>query len=208
LASNTHKLTLLTRCLTNATVGDIPLTDEKQGAIAVFENQNNLMSETFRNIRTNLQFMLENDKKVILVTSTVSGEGKSFISANLAISLSLLGKKVVIVGLDIRKPGLNKVFNIPRKEVGITQYLANPEKNLMDLVQLSDVSKNLYILPGGTVPPNPMILKYSNSTLLFISQWDITNNRYTGKFFYIRTTFNLEFSQFEQINNPHRNSDS
>jgi len=136
-------------------VGDIPLTDEKQGAIAVFENQNNLMSETFRNIRTNLQFMLENDKKVILVTSTVSGEGKSFISANLAISLSLLGKKVVIVGLDIRKPGLNKVFNIPRKEIGITQYLANPENNLMDLVQLSDVSKNLYILPGGTVPPNP-----------------------------------------------------
>ena len=136
-------------------VGDIPLTDEKQGAIAVFENQNNLMSETFRNIRTNLQFMLENDKKVILVTSTVSGEGKSFISANLAISLSLLGKKVVIVGLDIRKPGLNKVFNISKREQGITQYLANPEKNLMDLVQPSDVSKNLYILPGGTVPPNP-----------------------------------------------------
>lgn len=136
-------------------VGDIPLTDEKQGAIAVFENQNNLMSETFRNVRTNLQFMLGNGKKVILVTSTVSGEGKSFISGNLAISLSLLGKKVVIVGLDIRKPGLNKVFNISKKEQGITQYLANPEKNLMDLVQLSDVSKNLYILPGGTVPPNP-----------------------------------------------------
>ena len=136
-------------------VGDIPLADEKTGSIAVFENQNNLMSETFRNVRTNLQFILENGKNVILVTSTISGEGKSFISANLAISLSLLGKKVVIVGLDIRKPGLNKVFNIPRKEVGITQYLANPEKNLMDLVQLSDVSKNLYILPGGTVPPNP-----------------------------------------------------
>ena len=136
-------------------VGDIPLTDEKQGAIAVFENQNNLMSETFRNIRTNLQFMLESGKKVILVTSTVSGEGKSFVSANLAISFSLLGKKVVIVGLDIRKPGLNKVFNIPRKEMGITQYLANPESNLMDLVQLSDINKNLYILPGGTVPPNP-----------------------------------------------------
>ena len=63
-----------------------------------------------------VQFMLENDQKVILVTSTVSGEGKSFISSNLAISLSLLGKKVVIVGLDIRKPGLNKIFNLPRKE--------------------------------------------------------------------------------------------
>lgn len=112
-------------------VGDIPLTDEKNekdGSIAVFENQNNLMSETFRNIRTNLQFMLQNDKKVILVTSTVSGEGKSFISANLAISLSLLGKKVVIVGLDIRKPGLNKVFRLSTKEKGITLYLANPKQ--------------------------------------------------------------------------------
>ena len=136
-------------------VGDVPLTTERTGSIAVFENQNTLMSETFRNVRTNLQFMLKSDQKVILVTSTVSGEGKSFISANLAISLSLLGKKVVIVGLDIRKPGLNKVFNIPRKEQGITQYLSNPEKNLMDFVQLSDINKNLYILPGGTVPPNP-----------------------------------------------------
>ena len=136
-------------------VGDVPLTNEKAGSIAVFENQNTLMSETFRHIRTNRQFMLENDQKVILVTSTVSGEGKSFISSNLAISLSLLGKRVIIVGLDIRKPGLNKIFNIPRKEQGITQYLSNPEKNLMDFVQPSDVSKNLYILPGGIVPPNP-----------------------------------------------------
>ncbi len=136
-------------------IGDIPLADEKTGSIAVFENQNNLMSETFRNVRTNLQFMLENGKNVILVTSTISGEGKSFVSANLAISLSLLGKKVVIVGLDIRKPGLNKVFNIPKKEHGITQYLTNPTINLMDLVQPSDINRNLYILPGGTVPPNP-----------------------------------------------------
>ncbi len=136
-------------------VGDVPLTTDKTGSIAVFENQNTLMSETFRNIRTNLQFMLEKEQKVILVTSTISGEGKSFISANLAISLSLLGKKVVIVGLDIRKPGLNKVFNISRKEQGITQYLSDPEKNLMDFVQPSDISKSLYIIPGGTVPPNP-----------------------------------------------------
>ena len=104
-------------------VGDIPLTDEKNdknGSIAVFENKNNLMSETFRNIRTNLQFMLDNDQKVILVTSTVSGEGKSFVSSNLAISLSLLGKKVVIVGLDIRKPGLNKMCI--RDSMKFTQY--------------------------------------------------------------------------------------
>ena len=146
-------------------VGDIPLTDEKNdknGSIAVFENKNNLMSETFRNIRTNLQFMLDNDQKVILVTSTVSGEGKSFISANLAISLSLLGKKVVIVGLDIRKPGLNKVFQLSNKEKGITQYLSNPETDLMELVQPSDINKNLYILLGGTVPPNPTELLARN----------------------------------------------
>lgn len=146
-------------------VGDIPLTDEKNdknGSIAVFENKNNLMSETFRNIRTNLQFMLDNDQKVILVTSTVSGEGKSFVSANLAISLSLLGKKVVIVGLDIRKPGLNKVFQLSNREKGITQYLSNPETDLMELVQPSDINKNLYILLGGTVPPNPTELLARN----------------------------------------------
>ena len=146
-------------------VGDIPLTDEKNDkndSIAVFENKNNLMSETFRNIRTNLQFMLDNDQKVILVTSTVSGEGKSFVSSNLAISLSLLGKKVVIVGLDIRKPGLNKVFQLSNKERGITQYLSNPETDLMELVQPSDVNKNLFILPGGTVPPNPTELLARN----------------------------------------------
>ena len=136
-------------------IGDIPLADEKSGSIAVFENHNNLMSETFRNVRTNLQFMLENGKNVILVTSTISGEGKSFVSSNLAISFSLLGKKVVIVGLDIRKPGLNKVFNISQKEHGITQFLTNPTKNLMDLVQPSDINENLFILPGGSVPPNP-----------------------------------------------------
>ena len=147
--ADVEKLTLL------PVVGDIPLADEKAGSIAVFENKNNLMNETFRNVRTNLQFMLEQGKNVILVTSTISGEGKSFVSANLAISLSLLGKKVVIVGLDIRKPGLNKVFNIPKKEHGITQFLTNPTINLMDLVQSSDINKNLFILPGGTVPPNP-----------------------------------------------------
>ena len=141
-------------------IGDIPLTDEKN--VAVFENKNNLMSETFRNIRTNLQFMLDNDQKVILVTSTVSGEGKSFVSANLAISLSLLGKKVVIVGLDIRKPGLNKVFHLSNKEKGITQYLSNPETDLMELVQPSDINKNLFILPGGAVPPNPTELLARN----------------------------------------------
>ena len=147
--ADVEKLTML------PVIGDIPVADEMTGSIAVFENNNNLMSETFRGIRTNLQFMLEEGQKVIMVTSTVSGEGKSFVSANTAISLSLLGKKVVIVGLDIRKPGLNKVFNLSTKEQGITQFLTASQKNIMDFVQQSDINPNLFILPGGAVPPNP-----------------------------------------------------
>ena len=69
------------------------------------------MAETFRNVRTNVLYMMRSDEKVILVTSTTTGEGKTFIASNLAVSLALLGKKIVIVGLDIRKPSLNKAFN-------------------------------------------------------------------------------------------------
>lgn len=86
------------------------------------------MAETFRSLRTNLLFITgDPDKKVILITSTMSGEGKTFIASNLAVSLALLGKKVIIVGLDIRKPRLNKVFHISHKEYGITQYLSAPK---------------------------------------------------------------------------------
>ena len=152
-------------------IGDIPVADDLKGSsIAVFENQNNLMSETFRGIRTNLQFLLEEGQKVVMVTSTVSGEGKSFVSANTAISLSLLGKKVVIVGLDIRKPGLNKVFNLSTKEQGITQFLTDPKRNIMDLVQPSDINSNLFILPGGAVPPNPTELLARKGLDLAIEQ--------------------------------------
>ena len=96
------------------------------------------------------------DKKVILITSTMSGEGKTFISSNLAVSLALLGKKVIIVGLDIRKPGLNKAFNISHKERGITQYLSAPKTtDLSSLIRPSGVTAHLDLLPGGAIPPNP-----------------------------------------------------
>lgn len=139
-------------------IGDVPLNDsDEKYAIAVRENDNDIMAETFRSLRTNLLFMLgDPDKKVILVTSTTSGEGKTFIASNLAVSLALLGKKVVIVGLDIRKPGLNKVFHISHKERDITQYLVAPQStDLRSMIQSSDLSANLNILPGGTIPPNP-----------------------------------------------------
>lgn len=138
-------------------VGDIPFTEEtSNGAIVIHENRNELMEEVFRSVRTNLQYMLEEGQKVILFTSTTSGEGKSFTAGNLACSFAFMGKKVVIVGLDIRKPGLNRIFQISHKEKGISQYLADPEHtDLCSLCQVSTISENLYILPGGTIPPNP-----------------------------------------------------
>lgn len=138
-------------------VGDIPLTSgTTEGAIVVRENRNELMEEVFRSVRTNLQYMLQEGQKVILFTSTTSGEGKSFNASNLACSFAFMGKKVVIVGLDIRKPGLNKVFHLSHKEAGISQYLSDSEHtDLLSLCQVSTVSPNLYILPGGTIPPNP-----------------------------------------------------
>ena len=139
-------------------VGDVPLSEDKgkEESIVVHENQNDLMAETFRNVRTNVLYMMRSDEKVILVTSTTTGEGKTFIASNLAVSLALLGKKIVIVGLDIRKPGLNKAFNLSHREQGISQFLANPEHtDLMSLVQVSNINPNLSILPGGPIPPNP-----------------------------------------------------
>ena len=138
-------------------IGDVPLTPETaESAIVVRENRNELMEEVFRSVRTNIQYMLQEGQKVILFTSTTSGEGKSFNAGNLACSFAFMGKKVVIVGLDIRKPGLNKVFHLSHKEAGISQYLSDSEHtDLLSLCQVSTVSPNLYILPGGTIPPNP-----------------------------------------------------
>ncbi len=138
-------------------IGEIPIGNKpSQGAIVIQENRNDMMEEVFRGVRTNLLFMLKPDDRVILFTSTMPGEGKSFVAGNLAVSLAFMGKKVIILGLDIRKPGLNKVFNLSKRMAGFTNYLSDPDHtDLFDLVQHSDVSTNLDILPGGPVPPNP-----------------------------------------------------
>lgn len=141
-------------------IGDVPLADRGKGdeiGIAVRENDNDIMAETFRSLRTNLLFMMgDSEHKVVLVTSTTSGEGKTFVASNLAVSLALLGKKVLLMGLDIRKPGLNKVFHLSHKEKGITQFLSAPQSvDLRSLIQPSGAAPNLSLLPGGPIPPNP-----------------------------------------------------
>ena len=140
-----------------AILAELPLVKKTgEGSIVVRENKNDLMEEMFRGLRTNLLFMLGKDERVILFSSTQPGEGKSFVAGNLAVSLAYLGKRVVVVGMDIRKPGLNRVFNISRKMEGITNYLSDPDHvELFDMVQRSDISPNLDILPGGPIPPNP-----------------------------------------------------
>ncbi len=137
-------------------VGEIPLGKKPAaGAIVVHENRNEVMEETFRALRTNLLFMLKPEERVIMFSSTMPGEGKSFVAGNLAVSLAYMGKKTLIMGMDIRKPGLNKVFNLSRRIHGITSYLSDPEHtDLFDIIQQSDLSPNLDILPGGPIPPN------------------------------------------------------
>ena len=144
--------------ITNVTiVGDVPQIKYSEGEpIVVCENKNGLMEEVFRSVRTNLQYMLQEGQKVILFTSTTPGEGKSFNAANLAVSFAFMDRKTVIIGMDIRKPGLNRMFSLSHKERGITQYLASPkDTDLLSLCQQSSISPNLYVLPGGAVPPNP-----------------------------------------------------
>jgi capsular exopolysaccharide synthesis family protein len=113
-------------------------------------------SELFRLVRTSLQFMLnEANDKVVLVTSTRSGEGKSFISVNTAASLALLGKKVLLIGMDIRSPRLHEYLGFENK-VGLTTYLSNHDVSLDDMIICEQLGVNgLDVLLGGPVPPNP-----------------------------------------------------
>ena len=133
-------------------------TAKTKADIVVHENQNNQMEEVFRSLRTNLQFIMAENKKVVLFTSSTSGEGKTFTAANLAVSFALLDKKVVLVGLDIRKPRLAELFEINDHQHGITNLLTQPDPTAADVkkqILKSGISNNLDILMAGPIPPNP-----------------------------------------------------
>ncbi len=151
----------LEKATTLPIVADIPLTTklaEGERAIVVKENKNNMMEEAFRGLRTNLRFLLAQGEKVICVTSTVPGEGKTFVATNLSMSLALLGKKVLIIGLDIRKPRLVKLFGLPSSAHGLTTYLAGDSADfnlLEEQIVHGVVHPDLDVLPAGIIPPNP-----------------------------------------------------
>ena len=162
-------------------IADIAMANESikaVGDIVIKENQNNQMEEIFRGMRTNLQFILKESQNVIMFTSSVSGEGKTFVAGNLATSFAFLGKKVLLVGLDIRRPRLSHLFGMDNKKEGITTLLTKngvATDDVLSLCMPSGVNKNLDLLIAGPIPPNPSEL-LTRSTLKEI--FDILRKEY------------------------------
>ncbi|WP_282124606.1 GumC family protein [Algibacter mikhailovii] len=153
-------------------LGELPSISKKE-AVLIKANDRTVLAETFRILTANLQFLIEAQKKSgcvsIFVTSTIKGEGKTFVSTNLAITLALTGKKVVLIGGDLRNPQLHRYQEGLDKTKGVSDYLANDQQNLGELLKKSELNKNLMILPSGTVPPNPAeLLQSKRLSALFL----------------------------------------
>lgn len=131
--------------------------DNAEKPIAVTGESRSVISEMFRLIRANLQFIGSRQRiQTIMVTSSVSGEGKSFVSLNLAITLALTGKRVLLLELDMRNPRIHRTLGLGRQpEKGITRYLADDEVDWRDLLRKSEVEAGLDIITCGLIPPNP-----------------------------------------------------
>ena len=127
--------------------------NDKPSDLPVFENPKSALAESFRSLRANLQYLLkEKDQKIICISSTVSGEGKTFCAANLAVIMAMAGKKTLLVSLDLRKPKVHRVFKVNNK-FGLSTFLIN-KSNIEDIIQSTFID-NLYIANAGPVPPNP-----------------------------------------------------
>lgn len=123
--------------------------------LVVRENQNGPMEEAFRNLRTQLLFQLDSTDKVILFTSVQGSEGTTFVASHTAASLAFLGRKVVVVDMNLRRPSLPSYFSLSTDAKGMTDYLNAPKQvRLLDLVQPSAVHANLDVLPGGALVAN------------------------------------------------------
>ncbi len=134
-------------------LGEIIKTDETSNVI-IQENNTDSFTELFRLLRTNLLFVMDSsDKKVINLVSSISGEGKTFVTINLAMSLALLDKKVLVIGLDIRKPKLADYLSLDN-DTGITMYLSG-HLSKDKLIRPSGIHPNLSVVTSGPIPPNP-----------------------------------------------------
>ena len=130
----------------------------------IITGKNNIViSEDFRKLRTNLNLLRDNHEKgwVTLITSSISNEGKSFVSTNLGCFLALSGKKTIILEMDWRRPKISGIFNLSASHPGISDYLAN-ESSIDQIIQKSSVNPNLDLIVSGPLPPNPSELLESN----------------------------------------------
>ena len=122
--------------------------------LVIEKGARSFVAEEFRKLRISLSFLgIDPSHKKLLVTSSISGEGKSFISANLAVSISLTGKKVVIVDMDLNNPTISKILNVDYAD-GISEFL-NGEKTAEEIINKVDSHDNLYFIPSGSLPENP-----------------------------------------------------
>lgn len=150
-------------------VADIPIANENAkytAGIVVQADKNNQIDEIFRSLRTNVRFMMKENEKIILFTSSISGEGKTFLAANLAMSFALLGKKIILIGCDIRKPALGRLFGMPNQKQGLTNLLWSEQVTPEDIrkeTHNSGINPNLDILLSGPIPPNPTELLSKNN---------------------------------------------
>ena len=157
----TDNLKDLTKKL-NVSLAGVLANDPKSDILAVRDGENTLAAELFRTLRTNIRFMQPKDVKcpVVLVTSSMNGEGKSYVATNLAVSMALLGKKVALVGMDLRQPMLATYLNLPSQGC-LTNYLSDKAYTLEDVTVASTIT-NLDVLPAGIVPSNPSELLQSD----------------------------------------------
>lgn len=147
-------------------VGEIPSIGKKDAEL-IKNNDRSVLSEAFRILSSNLQYLKVEHKDPnrglsIFVTSTIQGEGKTFVSTNMAITLALTGKKVILVGVDLRNPQLQRYQKNLRKVLGVSDYLVNHKQELSHLFQETKLNEHLTILPAGSIPPNPAELLQSN----------------------------------------------
>lgn len=136
-------------------LGEIPSLEKGQNEY-VEANDLSQSAEAFRIVNTNLNFMLpKNKSRVIYITSTIKGEGKTFVAANLALILANPKKKVVIIGADIRNPQLQRFNNKNKTHKGLSEYLYDDESNLSQVINKSSINTNLDVIYSGAIPPNP-----------------------------------------------------
>jgi Mrp family chromosome partitioning ATPase len=152
-------------------IGQIPYTNPKDSNSSTFviDSPKSPVSESFRSIRTNIEYIVQGkDKCVFSVISDSPGIGKTYISINMASIYAMYGKKTVLIGMDLRKPRLYQEFGISNK-MGVSSYLAG-KASLNEIIQPSGKLPNLDIITAGPIPPNPAELIASDKCSKFFEE--------------------------------------